>query len=556
MTVAAGFDITAMAGPQTTAPGTAAAPGASSGFANVSKGLRYILAFGAPGASSTGISFRDGMEALLPALGEPTATTETAENSLSNNATTQDSTRAVLGQSGLASASTASNSPSFQNEIAATTSSAMLTATKAELTKPTVAAAAITDSKKAQSTHVSATHPICRPSSSDTVATPQPVSSQPIAAISVPIPVATPVLPVAPTAPATATTAHSASHDATSSAAPGAASALPSSEHAQPTAVPETSTIPATESDETSYTATAASVSLSLHAVETPTPTQSSAKQITSTKATLAPAATAQNDQSETEKPISRAIQSSSGMESDTAPSSAASSLKARASAPLRHDTTPIEALQTSANTSASQLHPSLVRDPAGIQGVSAERTSAAAASISSSAASDTFAALDSAPNQPATTWLHANSRSAEAGFLDPSLGWVSVRADSTSAGVHASVVPSSTDAAQTLSTHLAGLNAHLTETLGRPITASLAAPESSLANSQSFTSQHQQQGSAGSNAQQNQSAQHESSAPISTYAAASSATTAQTATATQSISNFDPSSIRTTRPGSISVVA
>jgi len=50
-----------------------------------------------------------------------------------------------------------------------------------------------------------------------------------------------------------------------------------------------------------------------------------------------------------------------------------------------------------------------------------------------------------------------------EAGFQDPSLGWVSVRAEMGSGGgVHASVIPSSSDAAQVLNGHLSGLDAHL----------------------------------------------------------------------------------------------
>jgi hypothetical protein len=52
----------------------------------------------------------------------------------------------------------------------------------------------------------------------------------------------------------------------------------------------------------------------------------------------------------------------------------------------------------------------------------------------------------------------------AEAGFQDPELGWVGVRADSSGSGIHAQLVAGSADAAQALGSHIAGLNAYLTE--------------------------------------------------------------------------------------------
>ena len=77
---------------------------------------------------------------------------------------------------------------------------------------------------------------------------------------------------------------------------------------------------------------------------------------------------------------------------------------------------------------------------------------------------SSAFTALDSGNDGPITTWVAANPRTVEAGYHDSSLGWVSVRAQSDAAGVHATVVPVSADAAQSLSTHLSGLSAYLSE--------------------------------------------------------------------------------------------
>jgi hypothetical protein len=71
------------------------------------------------------------------------------------------------------------------------------------------------------------------------------------------------------------------------------------------------------------------------------------------------------------------------------------------------------------------------------------------------------FVDIDSGTN-PAAKWIVAEGHRAEAGFQDPSLGWVSVRAQAGAGGIHAAVVPASDLAAQVLGGHLAGLNAHL----------------------------------------------------------------------------------------------
>jgi hypothetical protein len=100
----------------------------------------------------------------------------------------------------------------------------------------------------------------------------------------------------------------------------------------------------------------------------------------------------------------------------------------------------------------------------------------------SQTTAQETFTTLDSGtstlPSQP--SWLHAGSRTAEAGFVDPSLGWVSVRAEMSGGAVHASIVPGSTDAAATLGGHMAGLNSYLGSQQSQIASLTLASPTGS----------------------------------------------------------------------------
>lgn len=79
-------------------------------------------------------------------------------------------------------------------------------------------------------------------------------------------------------------------------------------------------------------------------------------------------------------------------------------------------------------------------------------------------ATQQTFAALDAAGDHVAPTWVHASAHQAEAGFQDPNLGWVSVRAHGSAGAIHAALVPGSAEAAQALSSHLAGLQAYLND--------------------------------------------------------------------------------------------
>ncbi len=97
------------------------------------------------------------------------------------------------------------------------------------------------------------------------------------------------------------------------------------------------------------------------------------------------------------------------------------------------------------------------------------------------SMANDTFAAIDAERTASPPTWIHAGTHRAEAGYLDPALGWVGVRADAAGNGVHAALVPGSGEAAQVLGSHLAGLNTYLLEHHGQSATVTLIAPENAM---------------------------------------------------------------------------
>lgn len=104
-----------------------------------------------------------------------------------------------------------------------------------------------------------------------------------------------------------------------------------------------------------------------------------------------------------------------------------------------------------------------LVRDPAMVPVVPNLLSGHAPGSVMTTP-DDAFAALDAAAAPGRPTWTHATPRQAEAGFEDPALGWVSVRADLSGGGIHASLVPGSAQAAQDLGKHMDGLNTYLAE--------------------------------------------------------------------------------------------
>ena len=109
----------------------------------------------------------------------------------------------------------------------------------------------------------------------------------------------------------------------------------------------------------------------------------------------------------------------------------------------------------------------------------------------------DTISALDAGTSLGTPTWTHAGGQHAEAGFRDPALGWVGVRADLSAGGIHATVVPNSEEAAQALNGHLAGLSAHLVQQQTPVVSLSMASPsESGVENGMG---QRMQQGAQGS---------------------------------------------------------
>lgn len=87
----------------------------------------------------------------------------------------------------------------------------------------------------------------------------------------------------------------------------------------------------------------------------------------------------------------------------------------------------------------------------------------------------DTFSALDSGTAMPKTSWIHANARQAEAGYLDPNLGWIGVRAETTTNGVHAALVAGSSQAAEALAGHVSGVAQYLQENHGTSATVTMA---------------------------------------------------------------------------------
>jgi hypothetical protein len=97
------------------------------------------------------------------------------------------------------------------------------------------------------------------------------------------------------------------------------------------------------------------------------------------------------------------------------------------------------------------------------------------AAPAGGNAPRETFLAMDALGREalPAPAWVHAGTQRAEAGFNDPALGWVGVRAETGSGSIHATLVPGSEDASAVLSSHLAGLNSYLAEHHGQvePVT-------------------------------------------------------------------------------------
>jgi flagellar hook-length control protein FliK len=121
--------------------------------------------------------------------------------------------------------------------------------------------------------------------------------------------------------------------------------------------------------------------------------------------------------------------------------------------------------------------------------------TAAAAITRDSFSALD-FSALDAGTSPGTPAWSYGGSQHAEAGFRDPDLGWVSVRADFNGGGIHATLVPSSAEAAQALNGHLAGLSTHLVEQQSPVTSVTMASPSGGA--TENGMGQRMQQGAEG----------------------------------------------------------
>lgn len=142
-----------------------------------------------------------------------------------------------------------------------------------------------------------------------------------------------------------------------------------------------------------------------------------------------------------------------------------------------------LEAQSFSSISSSTTVDPSamarMVTDASGVVNRASDSAGASATTAATTDSRDTFAALDTAGAGEKATWIHASAQQAEAGYQDPSLGWVSVRANASGGGVHAELATASTDAAQALGGHLAGLNAYLADHHAAVESLTITAPNS-----------------------------------------------------------------------------
>jgi hypothetical protein len=121
----------------------------------------------------------------------------------------------------------------------------------------------------------------------------------------------------------------------------------------------------------------------------------------------------------------------------------------------------PVEGIHSQLNGSVEGR--AVIRDTA--SGLSASFGPAETAETASgTSTAETFSALDGAGGSMQPTWIHAGAHQAEAGFEDPALGWVSVRAGVNASGISAVVLPGSSEAVQALGAHMAGLHDYLAE--------------------------------------------------------------------------------------------
>ena len=155
-------------------------------------------------------------------------------------------------------------------------------------------------------------------------------------------------------------------------------------------------------------------------------------------------------------------------------------------------------------------LHePPILRSEIGVKAESAPAQHSVSPQSASAGLKDPLEAMDANTERSAPAWLHAGARQAEAGFRDPTLGWVGVRAHVDASGVHAALVPSSVEAAQLLGVHLAGLNAYLADHHSQLDNVTLARPDTAWTGPQMQQDMNERQGQ-GANDGAPQSAERE----------------------------------------------
>jgi hypothetical protein len=169
----------------------------------------------------------------------------------------------------------------------------------------------------------------------------------------------------------------------------------------------------------------------------------------------------------------------SSPTSGSTKPSQPALSRTSHESVTVAQSTHPLHPLQVQPVNQAGDSS-AVLRDPSATLGAAG---STSRETLSSNDAAlperEPFATLDTATGPGTPSLVHAGIRRAEAGFQDPSLGWVGVRADTSGGQVHATLVPGSAEAAQTLDGHMAGLHSYLADVHTPVDSLTLSAPES-----------------------------------------------------------------------------
>ena len=176
---------------------------------------------------------------------------------------------------------------------------------------------------------------------------------------------------------------------------------------------------------------------------------------------------------------------------------------------------TPVAAAQLAGVDAAASSGLRIPGAPHSSTASATDHEQAATATSAAAPARDTFSALDAGTSLGTPAWTHAGSQHAEAGFRDPALGWVGVRADLKAGGIHATLVPSSAEAAQALNGHLAGLSTHLVEQQSPVASLSMASPgDNGIENGMGQRMQQGAEGNPQGNAPEESQAGSQESAP------------------------------------------